>query len=90
MKTLSKHTLELGAAWYPEQFAKDTWQKDIDAMRDLGLTAVRIGEFAWACLEPEEGRYTVDWLIEVLDLLAANEMGAVVCTPTATPPFWLM
>lgn len=82
--------LQLGAAWYPEQYPSQTWSPDLRSMRELGLTAVRIGEFAWTCLEPEEGRYDFAWLLEAMDLLAEHEIGCVLCTPTATPPHWLL
>lgn len=89
-KTAAYRSLRLGAAWYPEQYPAETWAGDMAMMRDLGLNTVRVGEFAWACLEPSPGEYTLEWLVEAMDLLASHEIGCVLCTPTATPPGWLI
>ncbi len=59
-------------------------------MKDLGLTWVRIGEFAWSRLEPEEGRYELDWLERSIDLLGEAGLKVVLGTPTPTPPKWLI
>ncbi|WOO39750.1 beta-galactosidase [Rubellicoccus peritrichatus] len=82
--------LYLASAWYPEQFPKETWSEDLRTMKQLGLNTVRVGEFAWSCLEPSEGLYETDWLVEAMDLLAEYEIDCVLCTPTATPPLWLL
>ncbi len=58
-------------------------------MKEAGINLARIGEFAWSRMEPEEGCYTLDWLHEVIDMLARYEIDVMVCTPTATPPAWL-
>lgn len=90
MKISELNSLHLASAWYPEQFPKHTWSKDLVDMKQLGLDTVRIGEFAWSCLEPTEGNFETTWLIEVMDLLAEHEIDCVLCTPTATPPHWLL
>ena len=46
----------LGVCYYPEHWPKDRWADDANRMADLGLTYVRIGEFAWSRMEPSEGR----------------------------------
>ena len=38
-------------------------------MREVGISHVRIGEFAWSRLEPEEGRYDFDWLARAIETL---------------------
>ena len=59
-------------------------------MRALGLTTVRIGEFAWGRMEPDPGRYEFDWLDRAIETLGAAGMRVVIGTPTATPPKWLI
>ena len=59
-------------------------------MAGLGIVFVRIGEFAWSRLEPKEGLYTFDWLKTSIDTLHAAGLKAVLGTPTATPPKWLV
>lgn len=81
--------IHLGAAWYPEHWPEARWQADLDLMRAAGLTAVRIGEFAWADLEPEEGRFDLDWLVRAAQMAHLTGLSVVVGTPTAAPPAWL-
>jgi beta-galactosidase len=59
-------------------------------MREAGLSLVRIAEFAWAKIEPEEGHYQWDWLDHAIDVLANEGLQIVLCTPTAAPPVWLI
>ncbi|WOO39730.1 beta-galactosidase [Rubellicoccus peritrichatus] len=95
MKDKNKHTanrdeLILGSAWYPEQWSRSIWEEDMEEMRNLGFNTARLGEFAWGKLEPSEGKYDLTWLEDALDLLYKNGIGAILCTPTAAPPSWLL
>jgi beta-galactosidase len=58
-------------------------------MRQNGITAVRVAEFAWNIFEPEEGRYTFDFFDGFLEAASEMDMAVIFCTPTATPPAWL-
>ncbi len=82
--------VELGVCYYPEHWPQETWEPDARRMKDIGLTWVRIGEFAWSVIEGEPGRYTWDWLDRAVDTLGAAGLRVVLCTPTATPPKWLV
>jgi beta-galactosidase len=59
-------------------------------MREVGLSWVRIGEFAWSRLEPSPGRLEWDWLDRAMDVLGAAGLKVVLGTPTATPPRWIV
>jgi len=59
-------------------------------MAALGLTYVRIGEFAWSRLEPRDGELRFEWLDKVVETLARAGLQVVMGTPTATPPKWLV
>ena len=59
-------------------------------MAALGLRYVRIGEFAWSRLEPSRGNYDFAWLDQAIATLADAGLQVVLCTPTATPPKWLV
>lgn len=59
-------------------------------MAGLGLTWVRIGEFAWSRMEPEPGRFEWDWLDRAIDTLGKAGLKVVLGTPTATPPRWML
>jgi beta-galactosidase len=58
-------------------------------MKKLGMEFVHMGEFAWAYMEPEEGRFRLDWLERAVELAAQNGLKVILCTPSATPPVWL-
>ena len=59
-------------------------------MKEIGLSFVRIGEFAWSRLEPNEGAYRFEWLSHAIDTLDRAGLKVVLGTPTATPPKWLV
>ncbi len=59
-------------------------------MAELGLTWVRIGEFAWSRLEPDPGNLQFDWLDRAFDVLGNAGLKVVLGTPTATPPRWML
>lgn len=59
-------------------------------MKEIGLSFVRIGEFAWRRLEPRPGIYDFDWLRRAIDTLHGAGLNIVLGTPTATPPKWLV
>lgn len=79
-----------GAAYYPELWPEGDVDRDIAEMKRIGINVVRIGEFAWAKMEPNEGEVSFEFFRRVMDKLHAAGIGVVLCTPTATPPVWLM
>ena len=78
-----------GAAYYPEHWDAATREQDADRMAAAGFNLVRMGEFAWDRLEPEEGRYDFVLFDETIARLGARGVNTMFCTPTATPPVWL-
>jgi beta-galactosidase len=80
----------LGVCYYPEHWPENIWQQDAKEMADLGLTYVRIAEFSWSRLEPIEGEYHFEWLDKAIATLANEGLRIIMCTPTATPPKWLI
>lgn len=81
---------QLGVCYYPEHWAEALWAEDARRMRDLGISLVRVGEFAWSRLEPREGVYEMGWLERAIAVLHAAGLSVVLGTPTATPPRWLV
>ena len=82
--------LELGVCDYPEHIGFEEWAVFPKKMRELGLTYVRIGEFAWSKLEPSAGNYQFAWLDAAIKALHQEGLRVVLGTPTATPPAWLV
>jgi beta-galactosidase len=61
----------LGVCYYPEHWPEHMWVRDAQRMRDLGLTYVRIGEFAWGRIEKSEGEFTWEWMDRAIETLGA-------------------
>jgi beta-galactosidase len=80
----------LGVCYYPEHWPRETWAGYARQMRELGLRYVRIGEFAWSAMEPAREQWAWEWLDAAIESLAAEGLSVVLCTPTATPPAWLI
>ncbi|MGI3185966.1 beta-galactosidase [Nioella aestuarii] len=80
----------LGTCYYPEHWPEAQWQEDAARMAELGLTWIRIGEFAWSRLEPTPGDLRFDWLDRAIETLGAAGLKVVLGTPTATPPRWML
>ena len=80
----------LGVCYYPEHWPESGWAEDAAAMAALGITYVRIGEFAWSQMEPQRGAFDWGWLDRAIETLAAAGLKVVLGTPTATPPKWLV
>lgn len=78
-----------GADYYPEAWTEPQWEKDAADMQAAGINFVRMGEFAWAKMEPAEGQFNFGWLDQALQILSAHGIRAVLGTPSAAPPAWL-
>jgi len=79
----------LGTAWYPEQWPESRWDADLELMQKAGIHMVRVGEFAWARMEPAEGQYDFEWLDHAIAAAAKHGIYTVLGTPSAAPPAWL-
>jgi beta-galactosidase len=82
--------MRLGVCYYPEHWPESMWKDDAARMKALGIDRVRIAEFAWSRIEPSPGEYNWAWLDRAIDVLADADLKVVMCTPTATPPKWLI
>ena len=80
----------LGVCYYPEHWPQSIWKEDAKRMAEVGLSWVRIGEFAWSKMEPSPGELKFEWLDEIIDILGDTGLSVVLGTPTATPPIWML
>ncbi len=78
----------IGVDYYPEHWQRDRWDVDARAMKKAGFNVVRLAEFGWAFMEPEEGRFEFGWLDEALAVLRKQGISAILGTPTAVMPAW--
>lgn len=81
--------MKIGVYYYPEQWPKNQWSRDLKNMASMGFQFTHYAEFAWAFLEPEEGKFDFAWLDEAVDLAAKNGLKVIMCTPSPAPPIWL-
>lgn len=79
----------IGVDYYPEHWPEQRWAEDLRLMHEAGFNVVRVAEFTWVMLEPEEGRFTFDWLDRFLDLAQQHEIKVILGTPTASMPAWV-
>ena len=82
--------MRLGVCYYPEHWPESQWESDARRMAQMGISRVRIAEFAWSRIEPEPGRYDWPWLDRAVDTLTRHALEVVIGTPTASPPKWLV
>jgi beta-galactosidase len=78
-----------GVDYYPEHWPEERWPDDARLMARAGFNVVRLAEFAWSLLEPQEGAFAFDWLDRAIEILTGHGLEVVLGTPTAAPPPWL-
>ena len=81
--------MNVGAYYYPEHWPRKQWERDIGNIAKMGFDFTHFGEFAWAFMEPEEGKYDFEWLDEAVAIASKNGLKVIMCTPTPTPPAWM-
>ncbi|HEX4031031.1 MAG TPA: beta-galactosidase [Terracidiphilus sp.] len=79
----------VGAAYYPEWWPSPEWEIDFREMQELGINAVRMGEFAWVMYEPAAGKFEFSWMDKAIDLANRHKIDVILGTPTASVPPWL-
>lgn len=78
-----------GVDYYPEQWEPGMLDEDLDRIVELGCNVIRIGEFAWHLMEPEEGRFDFSFFDRVIAEAGKRGLSVIFGTPTAAPPAWL-
>lgn len=82
--------MQIGISYYPERRPREMWNVDFELLVDAGIKRIRIGEFAWSTLEPEEDQYDFSCFDDCIELAQRYGLQVLMCTPTATPPVWLI
>lgn len=82
--------MHFGVDYYPEHWPESRWETDAGLMRDMRIEVVRLAEFSWQKLEPALGRFDFGWLDRALAVLAGRGIKAVLGTPSAAPPAWIV
>lgn len=80
-----------GADYNPDQWLHmpNVIDEDFRLMKLARIGIVNLGIFAWAALEPEEGRYEFSWLDDIMNRLGEAGIRVCLATPSAARPAWL-
>lgn len=80
-----------GGDYNPDQWLEypEVLSADIELMKKSGCNLMSVGIFAWAALEPEEGRYETGWLKGILDTMWENGISVLLATPSGARPAWM-
>jgi len=80
-----------GGDYNPDQWLDrpEIIDEDFRLARLARVNTWSVGIFAWAALEPEEGRFEFGWLDRIMDRMAENKMKAVLATPSGAKPNWM-
>jgi beta-galactosidase len=82
-----------GGDYNPDQWIDrypEIIEEDMRLMKLANCNQMSMGIFAWAKLEPEEGRFDFDWLDTMMDKIAANKGYVILATPTGARPAWMV
>lgn len=78
-----------GGDYNPDQWDEKTIDEDMKLFRKAGINLLTLPVFAWAKIEPEEGRYQFEWLDWILNKIWENHIYVFLATPTTAQPAWL-
>ena len=81
--------MSTGAFYYPEQWPRAQWERDMDGMAKLGFDFTHMAEFSWTYLEPREGMFDFAWLDAAIELASKAGLKVILGTPSAAPPSWM-
>lgn len=81
--------MKFAVAYNAEYYDSATWDRDLALIRDAGIRRIRFAEFAWAMMEPEEGKFDFSVIEAIVEKAASYGLESILCTPTACPPIWL-
>lgn len=81
--------MQFGVYYYPEQWPREQWERDLSNIKKLGFDFTHYAEFSWTYLEPKEDQFDFTWLDEAIALAEKQGLKIILCTPTPTPPAWM-
>lgn len=78
-----------GAAYYHEYMPGERLDKDIELMKEAGVSVVRVGESTWALFEPGEGTFEFAWMDRIINKMHEAGIKVILGTPTYSIPAWM-
>ena len=85
-----KHFLH-GGDYNPDQWQNypEVLEEDMRLFKLANCNSMSVGIFAWAALEPEEGKYNFSFLDKAMDDIYANGGRVILATPSGARPAWM-
>ncbi|MFS0636166.1 beta-galactosidase [Mesobacillus foraminis] len=80
-----------GGDYNPDQWLDrpDILIDDIELMKLSHSNTFSVGIFAWSALEPEEGKFTFEWLDEIFSNIHSIGGKVILATPSGARPAWM-
>lgn len=80
-----------GGDYNPDQWLDypEVLNEDVRLLKLANCNCVSINIFGWSAIEPEEGKYTFEWLDKIMDDMAANNIHVILATPSGARPAWM-
>ncbi|MBO5746128.1 MAG: beta-galactosidase, partial [Clostridia bacterium] len=80
-----------GGDYNPDQWLDypEVLSEDMRLMKLSHCNEMTLGIFAWAALEPEEGKFNFEWLDKVFDDIHKAGGKVILATPSGARPAWL-
>lgn len=82
-------TVLYGVAYYPEYMPYERLDKDVELMRQAGISVVRVGESSWGLWEPQDGRFEYAWMDRLIEKARRAGIRVILGTPTYSIPAWM-
>jgi len=64
-------------------------EKDVQMMKDAGISVVRMGESTWALWEPQDGHFEYAWMDTIVAAMRKAGIKVIMGTPTYSVPTWM-
>ena len=80
-----------GGDYNPDQWLDypNVLQEDVRLMKLAHCNTVSVNIFGWSAIEPEEGKYTYEWLDELMERMERNNINVILATPSGARPAWM-
>ena len=80
-----------GGDYNPDQWTgtPQIQEEDMRLMKLANCNEMTLGIFAWAKLEPEEGKFDFSFMDRAMDMIAENGGRVILATPSGARPAWL-
>jgi beta-galactosidase len=82
-------TILYGVSYYHEYMPYERLDKDVQMMKDAGISVVRMGESSWGLWEPRDGEFDYAWMDRIVDRMHKAGIKIIMGTPTYSIPAWL-